>query len=102
MATSKKTTYIDIELQFAEEQLTAWKAYIDANPIDQLTDRPTGPKTVQTIEAQGKFLQDTLKYYLAMLKEVDVMRAAEASKLELRGKAELNLEQEEFLKNRKG
>lgn len=102
MATSKKTTYIDIELEWAEEQLKSWKKYIDDNPINELDDRATGPKTVQTIEAQGKYIQDMLKNYLALLKEVDGMRAAEATKLELRGKAELNLEQEEFLKNRKG
>ena len=31
MATLKKTTYINTELEWAEEQLTSWKAYVTAN-----------------------------------------------------------------------
>lgn len=98
----KKITYIDMELEFAEQQLALWKKVIEDNPMDQLKDRQTGPKTVQPIENQRKSLEELLKNYLLLLQQVDGMRSAEAQKLELRGKAELNLEQEEFLKNRKG
>ena len=34
-----KTTYINTELDWAEEQLVSWKAYIDANPMHKLTVR---------------------------------------------------------------
>lgn len=89
MATKKKTAYTEIELQWAEEQLAAWKAYVDANPLDKLKDRlsfketrngGTIPMVVASIEQQGKFLQDTMKNYLALLKEVELMREKEEQK----------------------
>lgn len=85
----KKTTYIDIELQWAETQLSSWKAYVDANPLHELKDRiewkPTAkggllPMVIASIEAQGKFVQETMKNYLSLLKEVDTMREKEESK----------------------
>lgn len=88
MATAKKN-YIEIELQFAEEQLASWKRYIEANPIEDLRDRNAWKETkaggsmpvvVATIEAQGKYLQDMLKNYLLLLKEVDLMRSQEDAK----------------------
>lgn len=95
MATSKKkSTFIDVELEWAEEQLATWKAYVDANPFHELKDRisyketKTGgliPMVVASIEQQGKFLQETMKNYLALLKEVDAMREKEASKLSVMG-----------------
>jgi len=90
-----KTTYISIELEWAEKQLISWKAYVDANPLDQLKDRiewkPTAkggtmPMVIASIEAQGKFVQETMKNYLALLKEVDTMREKEVAKKEARGK----------------
>lgn len=90
----KKSTYIDVELDFAEQQLSSWKAYIDANPINELKDRiewkPTSkggvmPMVIASIETQGKFIQETLKNYLALLKEVDAMREKEETKKEARG-----------------
>ena len=39
MAAVKKTTYINTELDWAEQQLTSWKAYVDANPLHELKDR---------------------------------------------------------------
>jgi hypothetical protein len=92
---AKKTTFIDIELQWAESQLKTWRAYVDANPIDKLRDRieykPTArggvmPMVIASIEQQGKFIQETMKNYLALLKEVDAMRTAEVAKIEARGK----------------
>lgn len=92
----RKSTYIDVELAWAETQLTTWKAYVDANPLHELKDRiewkPTAkggvmPMVIASIEAQGKFVQETMKNYLMLLKEVDAMREKEESKKEARGSA---------------
>lgn len=86
MAVKKKSNYIDIDLDWAEEQLFAWKAYIDAHPLHKLKDRKDMKETknggtiyqvVATIEAQGKYIQETMKNYLALLKEVDLLREKE-------------------------
>jgi hypothetical protein len=37
--TIKKTTYVNAELDWAEQQLASWKAYVDANPLHELKDR---------------------------------------------------------------
>lgn len=88
MAVSKKV-YTEIELSWAEEQLHSWKEYIDANPMDKLDDRVAYKETraggvipvvIATIEQQGKYIQETLKNYLMLLKEVDLQREKEASK----------------------
>ena len=107
----RKNTYIDVELDWAETQLASWKQYVDANPLHELKDRiewkPTAkggmlPMVIASIESQGKFVQETMKNYLALLKEVDVMREKqEAKKIETRGGAELGSMAEEFLKGRK-
>ena len=106
----RKNTYIDVELDWAEQQLSSWKEYVDANPLHTLKDRiewkPTAkggmlPMVIASIEAQGKFVQETMKNYLALLKEVDVMREKqEAKKIETRGGQELGSMAEEFLKGR--
>lgn len=110
MAAIKRTTYINTELSWAEEQLTSWKQYIDANPLHELKDRiewkPTSkggllPMVIASIEAQGKFVQETMKNYLALIEVVDKLRSLEESKIEVRGKGELGSMAEEFLKNRK-
>ena len=110
MATIKKTTYINTELEWAEQQLQSWRAYVDANPMHELKDRiewkPTAkggvmPMVVASIEAQGKFIQETMKNYLALLEVVDKLREKEEAKVEVRGKGELSGAAEEFLKNRK-
>jgi hypothetical protein len=107
----KKTTYIDVELDWAETQLASWKQYVDANPLHELKDRiewkPTAkggllPMVIASIESQGKFVQETMKNYLALLKEVDVMREKqEAKKIETRGGQELSSMAEDFLKGRR-
>ena len=107
----KKNTYINTELDWAEQQLSSWKEYVDANPLHTLEDRikwketkagGAMPMVIASIEAQGKFVQETMKNYLALLKEVDVMREKqEAKKVETRGGAELGSMAEEFLKGRK-
>lgn len=107
----RKNTYIDVELDWAEQQLSSWKEYVDANPLHTLEDRikwketkagGAMPMVIASIEAQGKFVQETMKNYLALLKEVDVMREKqEAKKVETRGGAELSSQAEEFLKGRR-
>ena len=106
----RKTTYIDVELDWAETQLASWKQYVDANPLHTLEDRikwketkagGAMPMVIASIESQGKFVQETMKNYLALLKEVDVMREKqEAKKIETRGGQELGSMAEEFLKGR--
>ena len=91
---AKKSIYVEAELDFAEEQLATWKQYIDQNPYDKVEDRKELMKTktggayyavVQTKEAIQKALRDTMKEYLALLKEVNFMREAEEAKKEARG-----------------
>lgn len=105
-----KTTYINAELDWAETQLASWKAYVDANPLHELKDRiewkPTAkggmlPMVIASIEAQGKFIQETMKNYLALLEVVDKLREKEESKVEVRGGVELGTMAEDFLKGRK-
>lgn len=90
----KKTTYINTELEWAENQLITWRAYVDANPLHTLKDRiewkPTAkggmlPMVIASIEAQGKFIQETMKNYLALLEVVDKLREKEEAKQEARG-----------------
>lgn len=90
----KKGTYVNAELDWAETQLQSWKAYVDANPLHKLEDRvefkPTAkggliPMVIASIESQGKFIQDTMKNYLALLEVVDKLREKEQAKKEARG-----------------
>lgn len=90
----KKGTYVNAELDWAETQLQSWKAYVDANPLHELKDRiewkPTAkggmiPMVIASIESQGKFIQDTMKNYLALLEVVDKLREKEEAKKEARG-----------------
>ena len=82
---------------------------MDANPLHELKDRiewkPTAkggmlPMVIASIEAQGKFIQETMKNYLALLEVVEKLREKEAAKIEVRGNGQLTGIQEEFLKNR--
>ena len=106
----KKTTYINAELDWSEKQLQSWKAYVDANPLHELKDRiewkPTAkggmlPMVIASIEAQGKFIQETMKNYLALLEVVDKLREKEEAKVEVRGSGELSSMAEDFLKSRR-
>lgn len=93
MAT-KKNSFINTELEWAEEQLSSWKKYVDTHPLHELKDRiewkPTSkggmmPMVVASIEQQGKFIQDTMEKYLRLLAVVDELREKEAEKQEKRG-----------------
>jgi hypothetical protein len=110
MAAPKKTTFISVELDWAEQQLASWKSYVDANPMHTLKDRvdykPTAkggviPMVIASIEQQGKFIQETMKNYLALLEVVDKLREKEEAKVEVRGNVEISSMAESFLKNRK-
>lgn len=79
MAGAKKNSFINIDLDWAEEQLASWKKYINEHPFDALEDRSKG-KTVITIEQQGKYLQETMKNYLHLLEVVDKLRQQEEQK----------------------
>jgi hypothetical protein len=48
-----------------------------------------------------KFVQETMKNYLALLEVVEKLRTMEESKVEVRGKGELSSMAEDFLKSRK-
>ena len=106
----KKNTYINTELNWAEQQLSSWKAYVDANPLHTLKDRiewkPTAkggtmPMVIASIEAQGKFVQETMKNYLALLEQVDKLREKEEAKtVPVRGDVQLGSMAEDFLKGR--
>lgn len=90
-----RTTYINTELEWAETQLASWRLYVDANQLHELKDRiewkPTAkggllPMVIASIEAQGKFVQETMKNYLALLEVVDNLRNKEEAKKQARGK----------------
>lgn len=89
MAVSKKTIYVEAELEWAESQILQWKEYVDAHPLVGLQDR-VGQKTtakggmipyvISSIEQQGSFLQKTMENYLKLLAEVNRMRSLEEDK----------------------
>lgn len=94
MTVAKKNTYINTELDWAEEQLTSWRQYVNDNPMHTLADRiewkPTAkggllPMVIASKEAQGKFIQETMKNYLALLEIVNNLRQKEEAKKEARG-----------------
>ena len=108
----KKNTYITAELDWAENQLESWKMYVDEHPLHTMKDRiewkPTAkggvlPMVIASIEAQGKFIQETMKNYLALLEVVDRLREKEeAKKIEVRGNVGLGSQAEQFLNKRNG
>lgn len=94
--TVKKNTYITAELDWAENQLESWKTYVNDHPLHTMVDRiewkPTAkgglmPMVIASIEAQGKFIQETMKNYLSLLEVVDKLREKEEAKKEARGTA---------------
>lgn len=101
MATAKKNTYINVELDWAENQLKSWKEYVESNPVHELNDRISivnGKEVITaTVEQQGKFLQETMKNYLSLTEVVDKLREKEESKLQSRGNAEISSLAEDFL-----
>lgn len=100
----KKDTYVGAELEWAEKKLQEWQEYVDAHPLGTLQDRvgikitSNGgqvPYVISNIEQQGKFLQDTIKNYLSLTKEVDNMRKLdEEKKIKARGVEQLSPNEE--------
>ena len=86
-----------MELEWAEVQLHNWREYIDANPIDLLTDRiewvdgkyGLTPKVIQSKENQIKSVQETLVKYLTLLKEVNEMREGREMRVAAKGDIEI-------------
>lgn len=94
-----KKSFVTDDLLWAEEQLKSWKAYIDKNPFESLVDRVEWkstkgggmmPMVIASIEAQGKFLQETMKNYLSLLEVVDRLREKEEIKKQIRGDEDLS------------
>ena len=73
---------------------------------DRIEWKPTSkggmlPMVIASIEQQGKFIQETMKNYLALLEVVDKLREKEEAKIDVRGNAELGSMASKFLKERK-
>lgn len=110
MAKKEKALLIEYELEFLEAKLQELKDYIEANPFSKLADRMAYKETksggvipicIANKEAQRKDLTQALKDYAEILRTVDAMREKEEAKVEVRGKAELSGQAQEFLQNRK-
>lgn len=99
MAT-KKNSFITDDLEWAEKQLASWKAYVDSHPIESLKHEQVG-KVVISIQAQGKFIQETLKNYLALLEVVDKLREREESKVKAKGDAAISSLAQDWIDGRK-
>lgn len=109
MASKKLNSYINTELDWAEEQLITWKKYIDANPIHELKDRiewkPTSrggsmPMVIASIEQQLKAITELMTKYLTLLEVVDKLREKEEAKIQTRGDSEINGLMQGMLKNK--
>jgi hypothetical protein len=109
MAVIKKPLLIEYELEFLENQLQELKEYIEANPYSKLADRMQSKITknggvvlvcVANKESQRKDLTQALKDYAEILRTVDDMRNKEENKIEVRGKAKLGTQAQQFLSNR--
>jgi len=88
MAT-RRQTYINAELEWAEQKLLEWRQYVDDNPFQSMKDRiewkPTSkggmiPMVIASIESQIKCVRDTMKEYLLLLEQVERMRQVEENK----------------------
>ena len=81
-----RTTYVNTELVWAEEQLASWKAYIDANPMHTLEDRinyketKAGgviPMVIASKEDQLKSIAMIMEKLPKMLQALDELRQKE-------------------------
>lgn len=112
MATAKKKELlIEYELEFLEDKLKELKQYIKDNPFDKLVDRMAYKETkngglIPTIvankEAQRKDLTQALKDYAEILRTVDSMREKEETKIQSRGKKDVQGQAAAWLKDRNG
>lgn len=96
---NKKTSFINAELDFAEQELSRWKKYLEDNPMDKLQDRwgkkemPKGGVAmvvVASVEDQIRAIHATMSKYLELLAVVDNLREKEAVKQLKRGGMDLS------------
>jgi hypothetical protein len=99
MATPKKNSYIEEELEYLERKAAQIKNYVENPPMHEITDRieqlmtAKGPveKVVATIEAQLKSKREALKDYAIIIEAINRLRASEeAKKIEARGGGAIN------------
>lgn len=93
MATKKKNTYIDFELEWLEQRCSELKEYVEARPLDKLKDRDFLKQTAKggvvhmiaaTVEQQRADLAKALKDYAEIIAVIAQLREQEAKRLELR------------------
>lgn len=89
MATAKKASYIDMELEWLESKAQELRDYCDNNKITDLVDRVqyketrgggVMPMVVATIEQQIKSLRETLQDYIKIIDAINKQREVEAAK----------------------
>lgn len=100
MATAKKNSYVDEELDWLDKRLQDIKSFIDDNPYHTLKDRKVWitvgdegkeiEKVVATIEQQQKSIRESLKDYALIAEAVSKLRKTEEEKqLKVRGNEDL-------------
>ncbi len=90
MAT-KKTNYIEMELDWLEAKAEELRQYCDQTPIVSITDRRVSGRIAATIEQQIKSIRDTLQDYIKIIEAIEKLREKEETKkTAIRGDQELS------------
>ena len=93
MATKKKNTYIDFELEWREKKAEELKNYIDDRPLEKLRDRDFLKQTAKggvvhmiaaTVEQQRADLGKALKDYTEVITAIAQLREQESKRDEMR------------------
>lgn len=93
MATKKKNTYIDFELEWLEKKAEELKNYIDDRPLEKLRDRDFLKQTAKggvihmiaaTVEQQRADLGKALKDYTEVITAIAQLREQESKRDEMR------------------
>jgi hypothetical protein len=93
MATKKKNTYIDFELEWLEKKAEELKKYIDERPLNGLRDRDFLKQTAKggvvhmiaaTVEQQRADLGKALKDYTEVISAISQLREQESKREEMR------------------
>ena len=94
MATKKKNSYIEFELEWLETKAAELRKYVDDRPFDTLKDRDFYKQTAtggvvhmlaSTVESQRGDLTKALKDYADIISTIDNLREKEEQKQEKRG-----------------
>jgi len=89
MATAKKNNYIDLELDWLEAKANEMKAYVDARPMEGLTDRVIWkemkgggkmPIVASSVEQQITSHRAILADYLKITESIQKLRESEDQK----------------------